>query len=135
MPDGRADGPTEGEAALVKDGIRVAQSEEEKEAVYRFRYEIYVAEMGGGGSASLRLGAERQAYVVCMEGACMLQEQTAQATQTQTEQTQLTRHDAAEIGLGGGGGATLGVTALAAGAHCLVVEMAADGRGGRVLKA
>lgn len=99
---------------------------------------IYVAEMGGGGTASLRLGAERQAYVVCMEGGCMLQEQTAQATQTQTEQTQLTRHDAAEIGLGGGGGGggvTLGVTALAAGAHCLVVEMAADGRGGRVLKA
>ena len=31
---------------MVKDGIRVAQSEEEKEAVYRFRYEIYVAEMG-----------------------------------------------------------------------------------------
>ena len=31
---------------MLRDGIHVAKSEEEKEAVYRFRYEIYVAEMG-----------------------------------------------------------------------------------------
>jgi len=31
---------------LVRNGVHTARSEEEKEAVYRFRYEIYVSEMG-----------------------------------------------------------------------------------------
>jgi hypothetical protein len=31
---------------LIQDGAHLAQSEEEKEAVYRFRYDVYVEEMG-----------------------------------------------------------------------------------------
>ncbi len=31
---------------MVRNGVHTALSEEEKEAVYRFRYEIYVSEMG-----------------------------------------------------------------------------------------
>jgi len=33
-------------AHVLKNGVHTAQSEEEKEAVYRFRYQIYVMEMG-----------------------------------------------------------------------------------------
>jgi hypothetical protein len=39
-------------AVMLADGIRQAQTEEEKDAVYRFRYEIYVAEMGRYGAAA-----------------------------------------------------------------------------------
>ena len=35
-----------GDVALIQEGAHEARTEEEKEAVYRFRYEIYVAEMG-----------------------------------------------------------------------------------------
>ncbi len=34
------------EIQLLRNGVHWARSEEEKEAVYRFRYEIYVSEMG-----------------------------------------------------------------------------------------
>ena len=33
-------------------GIHLAETQEEKEAVYRFRYEIYVTEMGRYGQAA-----------------------------------------------------------------------------------
>ena len=35
-----------GDTSLIREGAHQARTEEEKEAVYRFRYEIYVAEMG-----------------------------------------------------------------------------------------
>jgi hypothetical protein len=34
------------DARMIKNGIHLASTSEEKEAIYRFRYEIYVAEMG-----------------------------------------------------------------------------------------
>ena len=34
------------EAPLIRNGTHLAQSDEEKEAVYRFRYDVYVEEMG-----------------------------------------------------------------------------------------
>jgi hypothetical protein len=37
---------------VLEDGIHLAESDEEKEAIYRFRYEIYVAEMGRYGDAA-----------------------------------------------------------------------------------
>ena len=37
---------------MVRDGIHQALTDAEREAVYRFRYEIYVAEMGRYGQAA-----------------------------------------------------------------------------------
>ena len=37
---------------MLRSGIHLAETEEEKNAVYRFRYEIYVAEMGRYGAAA-----------------------------------------------------------------------------------
>ena len=37
---------------MIRDGINQADTNEEKEAVYRFRYEIYVAEMGRYGTSA-----------------------------------------------------------------------------------
>jgi len=37
---------------VIRDGVHLAKSRVEKEAVYRFRYEIYVAEMGRYGSTA-----------------------------------------------------------------------------------
>jgi hypothetical protein len=37
---------------MVRDGIHLAESEAEKEAVYRFRYDVYVEEMGRYGAAA-----------------------------------------------------------------------------------
>ncbi len=37
---------------MIRSGPQLAETDEEKEAVYRFRYEIYVAEMGRYGAAA-----------------------------------------------------------------------------------
>ena len=37
---------------MVRDGFHLAATEEEKEAVYRFRYDVYVEEMGRYGEAA-----------------------------------------------------------------------------------
>ncbi len=37
---------------MIRDGIRLATTDEEKEAVYRFRYDVYVDEMGRYGEAA-----------------------------------------------------------------------------------
>jgi len=37
---------------MVRSGIHLAQSEDEKQAVYRFRYDVYVEEMGRYGTAA-----------------------------------------------------------------------------------
>ena len=37
---------------MIRSGIHLAETQEEKDAVYRFRYEIYVDEMGRYGAAA-----------------------------------------------------------------------------------
>ena len=37
---------------MIRSGIHQAESDEEKEAVYRFRYDVYVEEMGRYGEAA-----------------------------------------------------------------------------------
>ena len=37
---------------MVRSGIHLAESEDEKQAVYRFRYDVYVEEMGRYGAAA-----------------------------------------------------------------------------------
>jgi len=37
---------------MVRSGIQLAESEDEKQAVYRFRYDVYVEEMGRYGAAA-----------------------------------------------------------------------------------
>ena len=37
---------------MLRSGIHLAESEDEKEAVYRFRYDVYVEEMGRYGAAA-----------------------------------------------------------------------------------
>ena len=38
---------------MIRSGCHRAQTQEEKDAVYRFRYEIYVSEMGRYGAADV----------------------------------------------------------------------------------
>jgi len=48
-----ASGPRPGyRRTMIRSGPQLAETDEEKEAVYRFRYEIYVAEMGRYGAAA-----------------------------------------------------------------------------------
>ena len=37
---------------MIRNGFHLAQTEEEKQAIYRFRYDVYVEEMGRYGSAA-----------------------------------------------------------------------------------
>ena len=37
---------------MIRSGMHLAETEEEKEAVYRFRYDIYVEEMGRSSAAA-----------------------------------------------------------------------------------
>ena len=86
---------------------------------------MYVAELGAGKHASLpvALGAQRQAYALLIEG-------TADIRVGEQRSEHLVRHEAVEM-VGGAKPEAVLVTAGAEGAHCLVVEMKADGRGGR----
>ena len=49
---------------MVRDGTHTAETDEEKDAVYRFRYEIYVAEMGRYDSLRKQVLSSRSGLLV-----------------------------------------------------------------------
>ena len=66
-----------------------------------------------------------------MEGSCELQTGGGEGGSTTGTKETLVMHDAAEVLSAASGQTLVVVAAPEEGAHCLVVEMAADGRGGR----
>ncbi|PNH09578.1 hypothetical protein TSOC_003814 [Tetrabaena socialis] len=71
---------------------------------------VYVSESDPGTTFDVSLGARRQAYLVCIEG------------DMSVNGVQLGQRDGARL-LGGDGATSLSMTAGAAGAHFLMVEM------------
>lgn len=72
---------------------------------------VYATELDAGARINFSLGAGRQAYLVCLEGALRL----AHAKGAE----ELDMHEACEVG----GQQALELSAGPAGAHCLLVEM------------
>jgi len=83
---------------------------------------MFVSELNPSQTVSFPLPAERQAYLLCVEGKVMVHDSSGGASTCE-----LVRHDAAEIR----GGGTLELTASESGAHVLLLEMAASSQGGR----
>mmetsp|Transcript_17596 Transcript_17596/g.44463 ORF Transcript_17596/g.44463 Transcript_17596/m.44463 type:complete len:273 (+) Transcript_17596:225-1043(+) len=81
---------------------------------------MYVTELTNGSSLDFKVDAGRQAYMLCMEGACDVSGPHGEE--------KLARHDAAEVV----GATSLKVTAShEEGAHVLLVEMKGNGDGSR----
>ena len=88
---------------------------------------MYVAELDAGSQVTLPLAAQRQAYVLCVEGKIALSD----ASSGSVAPIQLVRHDAAEIRCAEGGGGEICLAAPTdSSAHILLLEMA-HGPGGR----
>lgn len=75
---------------------------------------IFAAELDAGGALPFALGARRQAYLVCLEGGVGVSHAGGS--------DELERHEACEAS----GEQALELRAGPAGAHCLLVEMAAS---------
>ena len=86
---------------------------------------MFVAEVGPGVEVKLPGGLmpQRQAYALCVEG-------TGSVRSGAERTEELVQHEAVEF-VGGAGVDEVTFVAGAGGAHWLVVEMKADGRGGR----
>jgi len=78
---------------------------------------IFATEFDAGGKLPFALGARRQAYMVCLEGSVSLTHAGGSA--------QLDKHEACEVGGEVGGEQAFEVVAGPAGAHCILIEMAA----------
>jgi len=82
---------------------------------------LFVAELDAGATLPFEVGAGRQAYVLCVEGAAAFSEPAAAPL------VALARHDGCEVV--GCAGTPLEVSAGDGGAHLLYFEMAATGGG------
>lgn len=76
---------------------------------------VYVSEPSGGTAFELRLGAGRQLYAVCLEGAARV------------AGSELAEGDALEVQAPAGEDFPLALAALPGGAHLLLIEMARQG--------
>jgi redox-sensitive bicupin YhaK (pirin superfamily) len=89
---------------------------------------VYVTEIDAGAAVSLALAPRRQLYIVCAEGAATAASDGAPPVALNTRDAAEFVHTTTPTDGGGGGAATAAtvtLTAGGAGAHCMLIEMAA----------